>query len=164
MSASFELSDDEKHRLRLLMRRADLHPKVRERAEALLLLARGWNQAAVAGHVERSERTVQRWLEAYLSGGDEGLTPQRPGPEPADRSGLDAAVRGLLEPPRTWTLRQLGEALAAAGMPTSRHQVRASLARLDARWLRTHHTLSHRQDEAAVSAAKDALETLKKGL
>jgi transposase len=164
MSTCLELSNDEKHRLRLLMRQADLHPKVRERAEALLLLAAGWTEAAVATHVERCERTVQRWLEAYRTGGDAGLRPQRPGPEPADRSGLDEAVRGLLEQPRTWTIRQLGEALAATGRPTSRRQVRAALERLGARWVRTHHTLSHRQDPAAVSAAKEALETLKKGL
>lgn len=164
MSTSLELSDDEKHRLRRLMRQANLHPKVRERAEALLLLARGWTPAAVATHVERCERTVQRWLAAYQAGGDEGLRPQRPGPEPADRSALDEAVRGLLEQPRTWTLRQLGEALAAAGRPISRHQVRASLARLGARWVRTQHTLSHHQDEAAVRAAKEQLETQKKGL
>jgi transposase len=164
MSTTLELSDDERHRLRLLMRRADLHPKVRERAEAMLLLASGWTAAAVAAHVERCERTVRRWLEAYRTGGDEGLTPQRPGPEAADQSELAEALRGLLEQPRTWTLRQLGEALAAAGRPTSRYQVRAALARLGARWVRTHHTLSHRQDPAAVSAAKEALETLKRGL
>lgn len=158
------LSADEAHRLRLLMRRADLHPKVRERAEALLLLARGWSTADVAAHVERCERTVKRWRQAYVTGGHEGLAPQRPGPVPADRSGLDAALRALLEQPRTWTLGQLGQALAEQGSPTSRHQVRASLARLGARWVRTHHTLSHRQDAGAVEAAKEQLAGLKKGL
>lgn len=164
MSTSLTLSEDEKHRLRLLMRRADLHPKVRERAEALLLLARGWSLAEVAAHVERSPRTVQRWQQAYRGGGDEGLTPRRPGPVRADRSALDQALRALLEQPRTWTLRQLGEAVAGQGTAPSRHQVRASLARLGARWVRTQHTLAHRQDAAAVAAAKEQLEALKKGL
>ena len=164
MSTSLPLSEDEKHRLRLLMRPADLHPKVRERAEAVLLLARGWSVADVAAHVERCERTVKRWLQAYTAGGDEGLAPQRPGPVPADRSALDQALQVLLEQPRTWTLRQLREALAAQGTPTSRNQVRAALARLGARWVRTQHTLSHRQDAAAVEAAREQLEALKKGL
>ena len=164
MSTCIDLPEEEKHRLRLLMRRADLAPKVRERAEALLLLACGWTPADVASHVERCERTVKRWLRAYVEGGDDGLTPRRTGPVPADRSGLDCAVRGLLEQQRTWTLGQLGEALAEQGTPTSRHQVRAALARLGARWVRTQHTLSHRQDEAAVEAAREQLETLKRGL
>lgn len=158
------LSDEEKHRLRLLMRRGDLHPKVRERAEAVLLCAAGWCVEDVAAHVERCERTVRRWLQGFAAGGDAALAPQRPGPVPADRSALDEALRALLEQPRTWTQGQLRAALAAQGRPTSLHQVRASLARLGARWVRTQHTLAHRQDETAVAAAKAELEELKRGL
>lgn len=163
MSTSLELSAGEKHRLRLLMRRVDVHPKVRERAEALLLRAKGWTVAEVAEHVERTERTIRRWLAAYAAGGDEALTPQRPGPVPADRSELDEAVRGLLEQPRTWTLPQLREVLAEQGRPTSRRQLRGSLARLGARWKRTQHTLRHRRDETALAAAKEELARLKRG-
>lgn len=146
------------------MRRGALHPKLRERAEVVLLYAHGWTAKQVGAHVGRSERSVRRWLHAYAEGGDEALAPDRPGPAPRDRSALDERMSTLLAEPRTWTIAQLREALAAEGQTVSRRQVRASLQRLGARWMRTKHTLSHRQDEAAVATAKEVLESAKKGL
>ena len=164
MRISVAVTDADRRALRELTRRGDVHPKARERAEAVLLYAGGWTAEQVAQHLARSERSVRRWLHDYVESGVAGLTPERPGPVPPDRTRLDEQVRALLEPPRTWTVDQLRAAVGAAGEPVSRRQMRASLGRLGARWTRTKHTLEHRQDEAGVEAAKERLETLKKGL
>jgi transposase len=164
MRIPIALTDVDRARLRTLMRQADVHPKTRERAEVVLLYAKGWTAEEVAEHVGRSERSVRRWLHAYAAGGLAALAPDRPGPVPLDRSALDERVRALLAEPRTWTIPQLREALRASGQTVSRRQVRASLARLGARWTRTKQTLSHRQDQVAVAAAEEVLEAAKKGL
>jgi len=163
MRIPITVTDADRLALRQFMRRGDVPPKARERAEAVLLYAGGWSAEQVAQHLVRSERSVRRWLHDYAARGLAGLTPQRTGPPPLDRRALDEQVRALIEQPRTWTLRQLREALAAGGETVSARQMRASLERLGARWTRTQHTLSHRQDEGQVQAAKVALEALKKG-
>jgi len=158
------ITSAERRRLRRLQLSEDVSKRVGERLEAVLLFTGGLTAVQVAAELGRSERNVRRWLHAYAAGGVAALEPQRTGPVPLDRSALDAQVRGLLAQPRTWTAGQVRQALAEAGVQVGERTVRASLARLGARYKRTHHSLAHRQDPAAVAAARERLDGLKKGL
>lgn len=157
------MTSTERRRLRQLQRSAEVSKRVGERIEAVLLFTSGLTAVEVAAELGRSERNVRRWLHAYAGGGVAALVPQRTGPPPMDRSALDEQVRALLSQPRTWTAGQVRQALAEAGLEVSERAVRASLQRLGARYKRTKHSLAHRQDPAAVAAARERLETLKKG-
>jgi transposase len=154
----------ERRRLRQLQLSAEVSKRVSQRLEAVLLFTSGLTAVQVAADLGRSERTVRRWLHAYASGGVAALVPQRTGPVPRDHRALDEQGRALLAQTRTWTARQVQEALAEAGWVVGLRAVRASLQRLGARYKRTKHSLAHRQDPAAATVAREHLAGLKRGL
>jgi hypothetical protein len=72
------------------------------------------------------------------------------------------ALRGLLDEDRTWTSRQLSQALAPRALTLSPRQVRRYLGMLGARWRRTAGWLRHKQDPIKVARAKWVLLNLKR--
>lgn len=156
------LDDSTRDELRA-MRRETLSPKVRDRIEMLTLADAGWSAPRIAEHLGRCGQTVRDLLKDFLARGAAALHPRRPGPPPdeARRGRVADELRSLLAEDRTWTSRQLGEALAGRGLVMGPRQVRRHLKRMRARYRRTASTLKHKQDPAQAERAGRVLANLK---
>jgi putative transposase len=145
------------------LRRARLAPKVRDRIEMVTLSDAGWSPPRIAAHLGCHPQTVRDALRAFAARGTAALYPFRSGPAPdAERRDRVAGVlRELLAEERTWTSRQLSEALAARGIALGPRQVRRHLKRLGAGYRRTASTLKHKQDPAKAARAGRVLASLK---
>lgn len=152
--------------------KTDPDPRVRRRAHALLLLAEGHTQASVARLFHTSAYRVHVWQERFRRAGRAGLADQSRGGRPPklsaeDRAFLEAALDrgpqayGLLT--TVWTLRDLQALLQRErGIAVSVVTVHRVVHALGFRSRRPRHDLTHRQDLAAVAAAKAVLEWLQK--
>jgi putative transposase len=156
------LDDATRDELRAL-RRAERSPKARDRIEMVTLSDAGWPAPRIAGHLGYHPQTVRDALRAFAARGTAALYPFRSGPAPdAERLGsVTAALRELLGRPRTWSSRQLSEALAGRGIALGPRQVRRYLRRMGARYRRTASTLRHKQDRAEAERAGRVLARLK---
>jgi putative transposase len=156
------LDDSTRDELRAL-RRKPLPPKVRDRIEMLTLADAGWSAPKIAAHLGHCGQTVRDLLKDFLDRGTAALHPRRPGPPPdtAHRDRVAEGLRGLLAEDRTWTSRQLSEALAERGIRLGPRQVRRHLKRMRARYRRTASTLKHKQDPAEAERAGRVLSNLK---
>ena len=157
-----QLDDTTRDELQTL-RREPIPPRVRDRVEMVLLSDAGWSAPRIATHLGVCGPTVRDLLRAFLARGFEALSPFRSGPDP-NRDYLDRVageLRRLLAEDRTWTSRQLGQALAEQGIVLGPRQVRRYLRRIDARYHRTAWTLKHKQDPVKVERAGRILENLK---
>lgn len=151
--------------------RTDPDPRVRHRADAVLLLASGLSVSQVSRAVGASRKSVHRWAERFLAQGREGLVdrPRRGRPRK-----LDGVACALLEhllttspldagyPVTIWTVADLRDALAQHGYRVSGPTVYRTLERLGYRYRRPRHDLRHHQDAAAVDAARHVLTELQK--
>jgi putative transposase len=145
------------------LRRTELAPKVRDRLEAVLLSDAGWSPPRIAAHLGWHPHTARALLKDFRTRGLEALRPGKPGPAP-DRPRHDrvtAALEALLRQERTWSSRQLGEALEAQGIAIGPRQVRRYLKRMEAGYRRTASSLAHKQDLAKVERAEAVLANLK---
>ena len=156
------LDDATRNELKAL-RRTGLPPKVRDRIEMATLSDAGWSPPRIASHLGCHPQTVRDLLRAFAARGAAALYPFRSGPAPdAQRLGeVTAALRELLGERRTWTSRQLSEALAGRGIALGPRQVRRYLKRMGSRYRRTTSTLKHKQDEAKAERARRVLAHLK---
>jgi len=156
------LDDATRDELRAL-RRTGLAPKVRDRIEMVTLSDAGWSAPRIAAHLGRHPQTVRSLLRAFAAGGIAALYPFRSGPAPdaERRRRVASTLRELLAEERTWTSRQLAEALAARGVALGPRQVRRHLKRLGAGYRRTASTLKHKQDPAKAERAGKVLANLK---
>jgi transposase len=151
--------------------RTDPDPRVRHRADGLLLVAGGLSvsQAARVGGYARN--SLRRWGDRFLAEGRDGLVDRtRRGRPPK----LDAAARELLEsaltaspldydyPVTTWTVADLTDLLARRGWAVSPHTVYRALYAMGYRYRRPRHDLTHHQDAEAVDSAKHVLAELQK--
>jgi putative transposase len=155
------MDDATRDELRAL-RRTNLPPKVRDRIEMVTLSDAGWSAPRIAEHLGYHAQTVRDLLRAFLARGIAALYPFRSGPAP-DTERFDqvaAALRELLQEPRTWTSRQLGGALAERGIGLGPRQIRRHLKRMGARYRRTAQTLKHKQDPAKAERAGRVLDNL----
>jgi putative transposase len=145
------------------LRRARLAPKVRDRIEMVTLSDAGWPAPRIAAHLGCHPQTVRDALRAFAARGTAALYPFRSGPAPdaERRDRVAGALRALLAEERTWTSRQLSEALAARGVALGPRQVRRHLKRLGAGYRRTASTLKHKQDPAKAERAGRVLANLK---
>jgi putative transposase len=145
------------------LRRTGLAPKVRDRIEMVTLSDAGWSPPRIAEHLGCHPQTVRDLLRAFLARGSAALSPFRSGPAPDHhrRDRVNQALRALLGEERTWTSRQLSQALAENGITLGARQVRRYLKRLGARYRRTASTLKHKQDSAKAERAKQVLTHLK---
>ncbi len=157
-----QLDDATRERLRDLRRKA-LPPRVRDRIEMLTLADVGWSAPRIAAHLGHCGQTVRDLLKDFLERGADALYPRRTGPAPdAGRRGrVTEELRRSLAEDRTWTSRQLAEALAGRGIELGPRQVRRYLKGMKAGYRRTASTLKHKQDPAKVERAGKVLDNLK---
>jgi transposase len=145
--------------------------KLRDRLQIVLLAHRGRRHKDVAADLAVNRKTVQRWLNAFLERGLDGLRPRKapgaPGKIPAEMAdevkawviggpacvGLDRA---------NWTYEEIADHLRKAkGVKTSKSAVQRFCAKIGVRPYRpTYHYL--RGDPAKQEAAKADLADLKK--
>jgi putative transposase len=158
-----QLNDSTRAELQAL-RRQTLPAKARDRLEMVFLAGAGWTVPRIAAHLGYCAATVRATLNAFRSRGREALFPRRPGPAPdwARHQDLHKRLTDLLGQPRTWTSRQLSEALGEQGLTLSPRQVRRYLRPLRAGYRRTASTLRHKQDPAKVARAKPVLDNLQR--
>jgi transposase len=151
--------------------RTDPDPRVRHRADALLLLARGRSVEDTAQAMGCCSKRIRVWRHRLLTEGRTGLADRpRPGRPPA----LGAAARALLEgalaaspldygyPVTIWTVADLTDLLGRQGWSVCPTTVWRTLHALGYRYRRPRHDLTHRQDAEAVAAAKHVLRELQK--
>lgn len=152
------------------LRRRDLAPRVRERLEMGKGVALGQSLAAVARWSGRGERTVVRWVRAFVTGGIGALAdaPRSGRPVRADAAYVAALERALETPPRVlgllfdaWTSPRLSAYLAeTTGVRIAPGWVRALLARQRFRAGRPKHTLGHLQDPVARAVCEEVLQAV----
>lgn len=151
--------------------RTDPDPRVRHRADALLLVANGRSFNQAAAQLGACPKRLRRWSERVLAEGPSGLADRpRRGRPPK----LDAPACALLEtalaaspldygyPVTIWTVADLHNLLIQQGYHIGLTTVYRTLARLGYRYRRPRHDLTHRQDADAVASAKHVLAELQK--
>jgi transposase len=123
----------------------------------------GGSPPRIAAHLGCHPQTVRDLLRSFAARGAAALYPFRSGPAPdIERRGrVDDVLRGLLGEDRTWTSRQLSQALAERGIALGPRQVRRYLKRLGAGYRRTASTLKHKPDPAKAARAGRVLANLK---
>ena len=158
------LTDAQRSDLQAL-RRTDLTAVARDRLEMVLLSAAGWSPPRIAGHLGRHPHTVRAALKGFAARGAKAFCPDVPGPEPdhARRAEVAGKLRELLGQDRTWTSRQLAEALGPE-IGIGHRQTRRYLALLKAGYRRTAQTVGHKQDPQKAERAEQVLKSVKKKL
>ncbi len=156
-----QLSDTLRNELHAL-RRQGLPTKARDRLEMVCLSDTGWPVPRIAAHLRYCPATVRALLHDFRRRGLEALYPRRRGPAPnlARRQQIHDRLTELLGQPRTWTSRQLSEALADTGLRLSPRQLRRYLRQLRAGYRRTASTVRHKQNPAKVARARQVLGNL----
>lgn len=82
-----------------LYRQGNTH-KQRQRAQAVLLSARGYNLDQLAHILSADRDTISRWLDQWQARGQEGLADApRSGRPPKLDAAVEAALRDILEQP-----------------------------------------------------------------
>lgn len=141
-----------------------LRPAERDRVEMLLLCAdAGWTVPRIADHLGYHAATVREVIRRFPTEGVAVVRYQRKGPPPdvTRRHTIETALRSLLEQERTWTARQLAEALGEFGIALSTRQTRKYLRSLGSWYRRTVRSLAHKQDPEQVAVATEELAVLK---
>jgi hypothetical protein len=143
------------------LRRTDLPPVARDRLEMVLLSDAGWSAPRIAGHLGCHPHTARSALKGFAARGVKAFYPDAPGPEPnhARRAKVTGKLSELLGQERTWTSRQLAEALDTG---IGHRQTRRYLALLKAGYRRTAQTVGHKQDPQKVARAGVVLANFKK--
>jgi transposase len=123
--------------------RSATDPKLRDRLNAVRLAHQGRTRQDIADALGMSTRSVQRWLNAYLERGQDGLAPRKaPGATSKIPAALDDELRRwVIEGPASqgldranWTHPELAEHLYRThGVRTSRSAVQRRCARLGIR-------------------------------
>jgi transposase len=157
------LSEDERKVLRGLRRRAV--GRVAERAQMVLLSARGYAVPQIAEIFEVGEDTVRTWLHRYLEHGPDGLVDcPRPGRRPKDRLARQIVDVQMHNSPRAnglvqacWTVGLLAALLAARfRLVLSARTIRGHLHASGWRWARprldvaTHAPRGQRKEDPAT--------------
>ena len=146
--------------------------KLRDRLQIVRLAHRGRTHQAIADDLAISPRTVQRWLNAYLERGPDGLRPRK---APGARGNIPAALadevrRWVIEGPAkqgldraNWTHTELADHLLKAhGVRTSRSAVQRLCRKIGIRVYRpTYRYLRGNPDKQAK--AREELAELKRG-
>jgi transposase len=166
-----QLREAEAQRLEQAFRSAS-DAKLRDRLNVVRLAHRGRQRQDIADQLGMSTRSVQRWLNAYLERGTEGLAPRKaPGAAPKIPAALaDEVRRWVIEGPAqqgldraNWTHEELAEHLYRThGIRTSRSAVQRFCHKIDIRLYRpTYRYL--RGDPAKQHKARQDLAELKRG-
>lgn len=161
------LSPAQRTELHLRARDRGMTPQTRDRVEMIRLADAGWSVPRIARHLGRHEQTVRTHVQAFLAHGFAAL-PDRPRagrPPTLTDAHLQALEEVLDAGGRTWTARQLADWLERErGVGVHPDHLRRRLQARGFRWKRTATSLTHKQTDPALQAAKAAeLEGLKKG-
>jgi transposase len=158
------LTDSQRSELQTL-RRTDLPAVTRDRLEMVLMSAAGWSPPKIAEHLGRHPHTVRAAIQGFAAQGTEAFYPGAPGPDPDHdrRATVTGKLSELLSQDRTWTARQLADALGP-DIGIGHRQTRRYLALLKAGYRRTAQTVGHKQDPKKVERAEAVLAGLKKKL
>lgn len=152
--------------------RTDPDPRVRRRAQAVLLVEEGEPLAGVARLFHTSAFRVHVWQERFVTEGRQGLADRPRGGRPtklsaADRAFLEEALErepqayGL--PVTVWSVRDLQALLQRErDVEVSVYTMHRAVQALGYRYRRPRHDLTHRQNADAVAAAKQVLAWLQK--
>ena len=166
--------DPLKEQAALLRRLAktDGDPRVRHRADAVLLVAEGMPVVGAARLRGAAPYRLRVWRDRFLARGGEGLADQpRTGRPPKP----DASARALLAeapergpgafgfPVAVWSVRGLNALLAQRGVSACPATVHRTTRAMGYRYRRPRHGLTHRQDAEAAAAAERVLNWLEKG-
>jgi transposase len=151
--------------------RTDPDPRVRHRADGLLLVASGLGLTAAARRFGCSRNSLRSWAHRFLAEGRDGLADRgRPGCPPKLAAGARALLATALAttpleygyPVTTWTVADLTDLLGRHGDRVSTATVYRTLHAMGYRYRRPRHDLTHRQDAEAVASAKHVLRQLQK--
>jgi transposase len=152
--------------------KTDADPRVRQRAQAVLLVEQGHSLASVGRLLEMKPDRVRIWQRRFAAEGRQGLLDRsRRGRPPALDEAACAFVQAALEqgpqayglPMTLWTLRDLQALLLRErGIRVSVCTLHRVVQALGYRYRRPRHDLRHRQDAQAVAAAKQVLDWLEK--
>ena len=125
--------------------------------------AAGWSPPRIAGHLGRHPHTVRAALKGFAARGTEAFRPGAPGPDPGHdrRAQVTGKLSELLGQDRTWTSRQLADALGP-DIGLGHRQTLRYLAVLKAGYRRTAQTVGHKQDPEKVRRAERVLDSVKK--
>jgi transposase len=158
------LTADQRSELQAL-RQTDLQAVARTRLEMVFLSAAGWSAPNIAKHLGHHPHTVRSALKGFRERGTAAFQPDKPGPQPDHqrRATVTAKLSQLLGQERTWTSRQLADALGP-DIGIGHRQTRRYLALLKAGYRRTAQTVRHKQDPKKGERAKTVLSNLKKKL
>jgi transposase len=145
--------------------------RLRDRLQIVLLAQRGRPHQAIARDLAVSTRTVQRWLNAYLGHGLDGLQPrQAPGATPKLTADLAPVLRQwVIDGPvrqglgrANWTYAELADHLyKAKGLRVQKSAMQVFCHRHDIRPYRPTYRFL-RGDPAKQAAAREELAALKK--
>jgi transposase len=165
------LPDAEVQRLQEALR-ASTDAKLRHRAQIVLMAHRGRRHPDIAADTATTPRSVQRWLNAYLAGGLEGLRPRKAkGAAPKLTADLAPVLRQwVIEGPArqgldraNWTYAELADhLLKARGVRVGKSALQAFGARHGIRPYRPTYRFL-RGDPAKQQQAREELAGLKKG-
>jgi transposase len=164
-----QLPDADVSRLEAAARTAD--PTLRDRVRIVLMAHRGRPHQGIAADLGATPRTVQRWLNAYLADGLDGLRPKKAkgkaGAIPASLA--EEVKRWVIDGPAkqgldraNWTHEELADHLRKVkGVRTSRGSVQRFCARIGIRPYRPTYRFL-RADPAKQATARQELAALKK--
>ena len=165
------LTDDDLRRLEDAFREAP-DAKLRHRVQIVLMAHRGRRHPDIAADTGTSPRSVQRWLNAYLDGGLDGLRPRKaPGAKPKLTPDLAPVLRQwVIDGPAehgldraNWTYAELADhLLKTRGIRVGKSALQAFGARHGVRPYRPTYRFL-RGDPAKQATARDEIAGLKKG-
>ena len=155
-----KLNEEQKQELAQWRADPTLKPAERDRVEMVALADAGWEVKAIAPHLGYHPESVRRVFRRWRRDGWQVVRHQPPGPAPdqARRDQVETALTGLLQQERTWTSRQLADALTSQQINLSGRQVRRYLQAVRAGYRRTYRSLKHKQDPAKVIQAQTELD------
>ena len=165
-----QLPEAEARRLERVFRGSG-DPKFRGRVQIVLMAHRGRRRQDIAADLAVAPRTVQRWLNAYLADGLDGLRPRHAPGKPATipASLADEVRRWVIEGPAeqgldraNWTHAELADhLLKAKGIRASRSAVQRFCSKVGIRPYRPTYRFL-RADPAKQAKARAELAELKK--
>jgi transposase len=165
------LPSKEVERLEHVLRASD-DPKLRTRAQIVLMAHRGRPHGQIACDTGTSRSSVQRWLNAYTGRGLDALRPRKPGkPRPKLTADLAPVLRGwVLEGPQAqgldranWTHAELAEHLfRTRGVRVGKSAMQAFCRKHDIRPYRPTYRFL-RGDPEKQAVARGELAGLKRG-
>jgi transposase len=165
------LPEGEAQRLETAFRK-ETDPKYKQRLQIIRLASRDRPHQQIAQDLAITPRTVQRWLNAYLEQGLDGLRPRKPPGAPGKIPALlaDEIRRWVIEGPSRqgldragWTHEELADQLYKThGIQTSRSAVQRYCAKIDIRLYRPTYRYLRGDPQKQAQARQDIAELKKK--